>query len=847
MQRLTALALAFVALFTLGFEWEGRLTRLRRELDSADPARRREVVQQLASYAAQEVRAPLLAALEDPDPGVRIEAADAVGRVRLREAVPRLLDWIEDPDADVRAAAARALGRIGEESTVPNLVRVLGDSSAEVRRAGVAALGAVGGDEVIVPLLGRLDDAEPRVRIDAAAQLGRLADPRAAVPLIGRARDDAPEVRVAIYAALGDLGDARAVPALIRGLGDGAPEPRLAAIAALGRLGAEDAVRPLTLALSNAADDDGRVAAAVTAALGQLPGTLARQALVDALEPARTRVMAAHAVVERVRRHSRAGQGEETRKVVEALAEALGAAHDPGHATQLARSMLEVAPMVAIAPAAPALLAALREGRGEPPVILEALGATGAPEALVPLLERLADDDIAVRGAALDALRRYFAHSQPDGRAADPLLAVVGDVTEPEREPVVRLLGEVGAARALPTLRALLTHRDAALRLAAVRAIGAIGDPEGAPALLPLLDDPDARLRYEAARALGASASPAIARQLLARLSEREPVDRHALLLTLSAALPRLDAAQALTPALAAAALEMLLAFADADDEALAARALDALTAWRPAAAAAPLTRELTRAGPERSLALVRALGEQDAPSAREALRALVTDEHVTLAMQAASILGERGTEADAAFLLARAPELPWPASAAAAFSLARLGRRGHLERDRAHPALCRLAASHDPFVRANVAIAMATIAAPACPGGASPLAWLEPEHAAVVRSAAARWAAAARDAEQIDPAAAGAALEACAARALTPDVAAVCARPDLPPLEGEADVYAYAPDGTRLWARRLIALRLADGSVWITRTDTNAHLRLHAAPRGPLALEDPAATPLEP
>ncbi|HBQ13522.1 MAG TPA: hypothetical protein DEF51_21065, partial [Myxococcales bacterium] len=80
MRWVARLVLVVLALSSLGFEWEGRLTRLRRELTDPDPARRREVVQLLSSYPAAEVREPLLAALEDEDAGVRAEAAEAVGR-----------------------------------------------------------------------------------------------------------------------------------------------------------------------------------------------------------------------------------------------------------------------------------------------------------------------------------------------------------------------------------------------------------------------------------------------------------------------------------------------------------------------------------------------------------------------------------------------------------------------------------------------------------------------------------------------------------------------------------------------------------------------------------------------
>jgi len=843
---LTTLLLVGLALPSFGFEWEGRLARLRHELSDPDPARRREVVQLLSSYPAAEVRDALLGALEDPDPTVRAQAAVAVGRVRVREAVPRLLDWLDDADPEVRAAAARALGQIGASGAVPRLVRVLGDNQAPVRRAGVSALAAIGGDEVVVPLLGRLDDVDARVRVDAATVLGHLGDPRAAVPLVGRARDDAPEVRTAVYSALGDLADARAVPALVQGLRDDAPEPRLAAVAALGRLGSPEAVRPLASLLSEGSDP--RLSRAATAALGQIRDPRALRALVAALEPTATRAMAAQTLTERARRDARSGRDEEAAATVDALAEALAQAHEPGHASRLARSLDELSEVRSIEPAAPALLAALRSGRGEPPVLIRALGSTGSDTILVPLLERLRSDQVPVRLAVFEALSRYFDRSGPDGRAADPLLAVLGDVTAAERVPVIRLLGRVRATRALPALRQLLDHDDAALRLAAIRAIGSIGDPVGASAVVELLEERDARLRFEAARAVGRAASPEVVATLVARVLSREPIDRHAILLALADALPRLGAEGALPEGTARSALQVLLGLARSDDETLAARALDALAAWRPPEATEPLVRMLQSAGPRRGLAVVRVLGALDQDPAREALRALMDRPSVSLRTQAASVLGEHGGPREAALLLERGPDLPWPASAAAAFALARMARRGVLSLDGdAHGRLCAMGTSHDPFVRANVATALAALAAPPCSGGVHPLDWLDRAHAAVVRGPAARWARAAADAGHVSPAPVAEALAACAEEPLAPSVAEVCGRPTFPPLESEADVFAYGPDQRSLLASRLVALRLADGTVWVTYSDDNGHLRLRSVPDGPLLLEDPAATPLEP
>ncbi|MGE0786131.1 MAG: HEAT repeat domain-containing protein [Sandaracinaceae bacterium] len=844
MKRTPRWVVVLLALSCLGFEWEGRLARLSHALDDPDPAVRRDVVQELSSYPAGEVQAVLLRALGDEDPGVRAQAADAVGQVRLRDAIPRLLDWLDDPDADVRAAAARALGRIGERETIPHLTRMLGDASAGVRRAGVEALASIGTDAVIVPLLGRLDDEEPLVRVDAATELGRLADPRAVVPLVGRARDDAPEVRAAVYSALGDLGDGRAVPALIQGLRDSSPDTRLTAIAALGRIGALDAVRPL---MSVALGDDGRAARAATAALGQIPGDDAHEALAQTLTRPATRAIATQTIVEHVRRDARHGDGQAGRALVQQLAASLDTATDLSFATQLAATIELAGAYTSTAEAAPALLAALRDGRGEPPVIVRALGTTGSPDALVPLLEWLRREEPAIRAAVLEALLRHFARVPPDGRAADPLLAALGDVRPEERALVVRLIGQVGAARALPDLRALLAHPDTELRLAAVQAIGAIGDPEGASAVAGLLDDRDARLRFEAAHAVGHSASDATVRTLLQRLRDPRPTDRHALLLALTDALPRLAEASTLDGETSALAERALLAAVRSDDEQLAARALDTVAAWHPASLEAPIVAELDRAGPRRSAALANALGSFEGERARAALSALLDEPSVRLQTVAASRIGEHGGPAEAARLLERAPGLAWPASAAAAFSLARMAQRDVLDADTALPPLCALAASHDPFVRANVATALAALRAPACPDGVSPLSWLGRTHAAVVRIGAARWAHAAGEASRIEPAAVRSALAACADEPLLPEVAAACARPGPVERGAIADVFAYETDGTSLLTDRTIALRLADGSVLVGLTDANGHVRLADAPQGPLSLEDPSATPLEP
>ncbi|MAQ18839.1 MAG: hypothetical protein CMN30_29085, partial [Sandaracinus sp.] len=193
--------------------------------------------------------------------------------------------------------------------------------------------------------------------------------------------------------------------------------------------------------------------------------------------------------------------------------------------------------------------------------------------------------------------------------------------------------------------------------------------------------------------------------------------------------------------------------------------------------------------------------------------------------------------------LLRLADEGGWPGSAAAAFAVARLGRRGLLGSDQV-PALCAVAARRrSPHLRANLVVALASLGARCDDPEASiqPRSWLRRAHAPVVRGATARWVAAVgeTDAEGV--------LAGCVDEALAPDVRAACADPRLPPLDGDVDVYVYAVDGRTLLRDTVIALRLADGTSYVVRSDANAQVRLEGAPRGPLGLDDPLASPLEP
>jgi HEAT repeat protein len=858
--RRTALWLTLLGALSLAFEWGGRVARLEAELASGDPARRREVVRLLAAHAVDAVRAPLLQALGDPDATVRLEAADVAGRLQIRESTATLVTWIDDPDVAAREAAARALGRLGDTGQRGPLVRALGDPDARVRRAAVGAVAALGGAESVVPLLGRLDDDDPQVRVDAAVALGALGDARATVPLVGRARDGAPEVRAAVYTALGALGDARGLAPLAQGLRDEQEDARLAAIAALGRLDADAAVDALVERLEGEAP---RARRAIVAALGargdaSAAGSRAITATVEALADPDAVGIAGEALLSLVRR----GRPEERRLVVAALADGLDRGLAPGALARLLERLADDVPLDAAVPALTRALDGLHAAAARLPPgalareplrateapLLRALARSGGEGVLVRLLEALQADDALRHETTLAALTLYYDHAPPDGRAADPLLDALGRVPRGLRPDVVALLGRVGARRAVPALVPLLSSDAPSLRLAAARALGTLGDPEGAARLATLLDDRDARVRFEAAVALGPSADPVLLATLAARLTARAPADRPALTLALGGMLA--THREAGRPAgERAAALHALLRAARSDDARLDARALDALSIAADPSTIPELLALAAAPDVARRSAAVRALAVFDDARALDALRALADDPAPAVALAALTSLGEHGKRGDADRLFDGASRARWPLSAGATFALARLARRGVLADDpRAAERLCALFASRDVYVRANAATALAALGAGRCAQPSlAPHALLGPAHGEALRIAAAHWARSALAASPAAAAESTAALDACAARDPSPDVARACAISALPPLDGVADVVAYVGPGRTSRPGALVALRFADGSALLAHLDANARVRLAPAPRGPITLEDPLAVPLEP
>ena len=820
----------------------------------------------------------LLRALEDDDRDVRIEAARVAVQTGVRAAGAVLLDWLDAPAPELREAAVTALGQLGDPRHQNVLVRALGDARAEVRKAAVRALGRLGGQGVVEPLLRLLDEPDTSVRANVIRTLGTLGDTRAVAPLLGQEHSASSELRVATLLALEALNDPRALPMFVAALDDDDEGLRLLACRALGRLGSAEALPALAGAVRS---QDTQTARAALLALSDMRVPKAIELAMEALQRPALRadaVAVLRALVERQ------GPADPTKSmaptIVRALATAL--ARDPSDegAARYAPALAGLTQVTSIEAAIPTLLAALPHHAT--PAILSALADSGHPSVLLPLMEQMALAPPEHWTRYLTALSRYFDRVGPSDLAADPLLAILeqaqagaasppgsdantggppgpGSHAAPSlteatdvRRQVVGLLARVPAPRVLPVLRPLVQHPDPGLRLATVRALGAHGDHASGPVLLALLDDPEPTMRAAAAGALGQAADTKAVATLVRRVTQRASNDRHAALHALALALPRLSQTGTLPAPLVRKLVAILAPLLSHPDDRLAIAVFDVLEAWHPEAALKPLAQRLTHVDEARRARAAQALSAYPPALSRPILRHVLRLAGPRTLLASVGALAEVGDHRDVAALLRLADRKHWPIPGAVAYALSRMAARGVLKPHATRRKLCRLAARREPYVRANVAAAMAHLGAGACDGGPSPLSWLALPASTPVRVAAARWARVAlpSDPEERTPEhPLERALSRCSQRDPDPQVARACRAPkrSSPPAStAQVAMFAYDRNGSELLRDQLVALRFEDGSVFLGYTDANGRLRLPRAPEGEIVLEDPGALPLE-
>jgi HEAT repeat protein len=842
-----ALALA-VSSPARAFVWPDVAERVEHDLSAADPSTRRAAARDLATLGATRGAPLALRALIDPDADVRLAAADAAIRLRAAGATDVVAGWLNAPDARLRRKACEVARALPSPRVVAPLARTLGDPDADVRLGAADALGHQASGDAVPPLLGRLDDPAPAVRIQIVAALARLGDARAVVPLVGKVQDSSPEVREAVARALGDLGDARASSALVLALRDANADVRRDTLAALGRMRAADAVDAIAPFVQ---DRTPSLRMAAIAALGRISSPEAVRVLVGAL-----------------------GSGDDSGATLERtpVRDALVAAGPA--AVPAVRAVLAGSPSAAAATSASwvlgelharaeaaGIVAAMRRGALPSAAALHALAGAGNPAEVPVVLEFVADPSPVVRGEALGAAAALLDPNRPDGRAVEPLAAVLRDArpSAAERARVARLLGRTGAPRAAPLLVELLHARDATLRLAAIDALGTLGPgPASAPAprpdtavddaLLEALGSPEPAIRLHAAMALAESGGARARDALLGQLDGGDEVDRAAVLTALGGVLARAPSDGAI-----AKLGDALQLAAGPERDAI----IEAI-GRAPVASAAKLLAAIARSeepADRRSAATMLAAQAADAHTREAAIvsaRALLGDPDAGVRAQAAWVLGVFGDASDVGRLEAitrgdvppdgssrrNASFAGTDAECNAAAAIGRIAARTHAA-DAAARALCPLAsgpANTRAYLRAN-AVAGLALAGARCADGAAERAILAEDPSEEVRAAAAlllAHAAGVDDARALDRCARGDPSGLVATRCRT--------RPAPPSRTHPTLVYVIAEGSAAPRPGSAYAMLMADGTIHVGNTDRRGAVFDPAAPEGDVTLRKPTA-----
>lgn len=295
----------------------------------------------------------LISALEDDAENIRSRAAASLGETGDPRAVDALIRALEDRDSGVRASAAMALGKLKDSRAIEPLVAELHKADRGVRRNIATVLGQIEDAQAVEPLVDLLADSDSDVRQRAAEALRELNWTPS------EAMDD--DKAMAYFITVGDWG-------MCSRIGAAAVEP-LTEVLAAGRMD-RDVDREIITTLGEIGDP--RAVSTLVEYVGDRQrGTQAREAL------SRMGGAAFEPLLEALQSSSLA--------IRDGAAAALGMIGDPR----------------AVEPLAGALV------YGRTPQAAEALARLGDPRAIDPLVEAYNHTDIAIRRAALQALRAF--------------------------------------------------------------------------------------------------------------------------------------------------------------------------------------------------------------------------------------------------------------------------------------------------------------------------------------------------------------------------------------------------------------------------------------------------------
>lgn len=465
----------------------------------------RYISQRLVVKILIEINAPqtgdfLIESLKSNDPKIRQVCAFGLGDLKYEKAVEPLIEALKDGDLDTRLSAIISLGKIGDKRALEPLKACLKENSLETISAALSAFGMIGDKSVtaaVVPLLQHTNKEICKLAIEC---LGKTGDSSAIEPLKKMMKSEDKDYQKASAFSLEEIGfipqsledkllfyslrqnwdglataGGPAADVLMKAYKDenyAIEEPISAALIKIGK----PAVDPLILYLMDADFNMRKIAAF---SLGKIGDKKATDNLIYCLSD----------IVLIVRRATVVSLGEiGDPKAVDSLINCLNDYDDE-----------------------------MRE------LTVYALGAIKDKRAINPLKPFLSNSNRKMRSIAQKALSNigYSPISEPDkiifniaaedwlnvakfGKpAVEPLLALIADVDDDIRLPVVDALGEIKDTRATePILERLRYDKMDIVRLSAVKALGNIGDQRATEQLTKCLWDKEEQIRKAAVESI---------------------------------------------------------------------------------------------------------------------------------------------------------------------------------------------------------------------------------------------------------------------------------------------------------------------------------------------------------
>ena len=386
--------------------------------------------------------------LADADPLVADAAARSVGSIGTAESAKVLLAALPGASAANQLSVCEGLFRTAERLSVVNeadaveiYTTLINTKAAHQVRAGAArGLILAGGADGIAALRQYLRSSD--YVLFAAANRAAMESPGAAVTeaLVAEVNALPADNQIVVIKTLGRRADATALPALLALSAKGAKPVRLAAIRVIPEIGQPSAASAMVELL---ADSDREIAQAAQESLAGLPGKEVDAVVVAMLS-----------------------SGDTARRI----------------------AALELVARRRMTSNMPALIKATTDSDAKVrAAAVRRIGELGGPQDLPALLDLLMK---AKTGQEADAAEQgviaVCAKASDVEAPAGTIAARLTSATPEQKSALLRVLGSVGGANALKSVRAAVGDPDAEVRASAIRALGEWKTADAAPDLLAL-------------------------------------------------------------------------------------------------------------------------------------------------------------------------------------------------------------------------------------------------------------------------------------------------------------------------------------------------------------------------